>query len=235
MKPEKVEPEKKRTLFVTYKRVSTAGQGASGLGLEAQDAAIKAFAQGGTIVREFTEIESGKHNDRPQLALVLAECRRRKATLLIARLDRLSRNVLFIAQLMESGVEFVACDMPQANKFTIHIMAAVAQQEREMISKRTIVALKAARARGVRLGGTYKMTGADHAKGAASSASVRAARAAARAADVLPAIEELKAEGKVTLAALASGLTERGIMAPRGGAWSLASVSRIVNTQQRGI
>src|SRR5436190_2168654 len=110
--------------FLAYYRVSTASQSASGLGLEAQAATVRQFAGGNPIVREYTDVESGKHDDRPQLALALAECRRRRATLLIAKLDRLSRNVRFVAELMDSGVDFVACDMPQANRFTIHIMAA---------------------------------------------------------------------------------------------------------------
>jgi DNA invertase Pin-like site-specific DNA recombinase len=231
MSPIRVEAVKNSTaqpLYVSYMRVSTAGQGASGLGLEAQDAAIKAFAAGGKIVKAFTEVESGKRSDRPQLAAALAECRRRKATLLIARLDRLSRNVLFIAQLMESGVEFIACDMPTCNKFTVHIMAAVAQQEAEMISKRTKLALAAAKARGVRLGGTHKMTVEDHAKGQAASLASRRAKAAARAADVLPVIQELQAVGVKTLSQLAIELTARGITTPRGAQLTPWGVSKLM-------
>ena len=140
--------------FVAYFRVSTDKQGVSGLGLEAQREAVSrhvAIAQG-VIVAEFQEIESGKRNDRPQIAAALAACRLRRATLVIAKLDRLARNVFFISSLMESGVDFVACDNPHATRLTIHILAAVAEHEREMISQRTKAALAAAKARGKKLG-----------------------------------------------------------------------------------
>ena len=141
--------------FLAYFRVSTDKQGLSGLGLDAQRAAIAGYLKsaGGTLLQEFTEIESGKsHKNRPQLLAAIALCQKRRATLLIARLDRLARNVAFISQLMESGVEFVAVDMPHASRLTIHILAAVAEHEREMISQRTKAALAAAKARGVKLG-----------------------------------------------------------------------------------
>src|SRR5712671_6423852 len=141
--------------FVAYFRVSTDKQGASGLGLEAQREAVARYVAGaaGVIVAEFQEIESGKRNDRPQIAAALAACRLRRATLIIAKLDRLARNVHFISSLMESGVEFVAVDFPQANRLTVHILAAVAEHEATMISARTKAALAAAKARGVKLGG----------------------------------------------------------------------------------
>jgi DNA invertase Pin-like site-specific DNA recombinase len=124
--------------FIAYYRVSTDRQGASGLGLAAQRAAMARFIGAGQLVAEYTEVESGKqHSNRPQLLAALADCRKRRAMLLIARLDRLSRNVAFIANLMESGADFVAVDMPQATGLTIHILAAVAEHEREMISTRT--------------------------------------------------------------------------------------------------
>jgi len=124
--------------FVAYYRVSTDRQGVSGLGLDAQRQAVASQVNGGQLVAEFTEIESGRrHTNRPQLLAALDECRKIRATLLIARLDRLARNVAFIANLMESGADFIACDMPQANRLTIHILAAVAEHEREMISQRT--------------------------------------------------------------------------------------------------
>ncbi len=141
--------------FVSYLRVSTARQGISGLGLEAQRASVTGYLNGGdwTLVREVLEVESGKRNDRPALADALKLCRKHKATLVIAKLDRLARNVAFISNLMESGAEFVAVDMPQANRFVVHIMAAVAEQEAEAISKRTKAALQAAKERGKKLGG----------------------------------------------------------------------------------
>jgi DNA invertase Pin-like site-specific DNA recombinase len=141
--------------FVSYLRVSTARLGISGLGLEAQRAAVAGFLDGGdwTQVQEFLEVESGKRNDRSALASALKLCRKHRATLVIAKLDRLARNVAFISNLMESGVEFVAVDMPQANRFVAHILAAVAEQEAAAISKRTKAALDAAKARGTKLGG----------------------------------------------------------------------------------
>jgi DNA invertase Pin-like site-specific DNA recombinase len=140
--------------FIAYFRVSTDKQGKSGLGLQAQRKAVLDYLDGGrcSLVQEFVEIESGKHNERPQLAAALAACKKHKARLVIAKLDRLSRNLAFIATLMESGVEFVAVDNPHATKLTVHILAAVAEHEREMISERTRAALRAAKARGTRLG-----------------------------------------------------------------------------------
>ncbi len=140
-------------LHVAYYRVSTDRQGKSGLGLDAQRAAVAAYLAGrGEKIAEFTEIESGKRNDRPQLAAALMLCRQQKARLIIAKLDRLARNVHFISGLMESGVDFVAVDMPEANRLTLHILAAVAEHEREMISQRTKAAREQAKARGTRLG-----------------------------------------------------------------------------------
>src|SRR5215471_8708438 len=143
-----------RGKFGAYFRVSTDRQGKSGLGLEAQRKSVLDYLDGGRwdLVGEFTEIESGKHNDRPELEKVLAACKNQKAKLVIAKLDRLSRNLAFIATLMDSGLEFIAVDNPHANKLTIHILAAVDQHEREIISARTSAALKAAKARGKRLG-----------------------------------------------------------------------------------
>ena len=143
-----------RGRFVSCYRVSTDKQGKSGLGLDAQRRAVQQYLNGGTwpLIGEFTEIESGKRNERPELAKALAACKRQKAKLVIAKLDRLSRNLAFIATLMDSGVEFIAVDNPHANKLTVHILAAVAQHEREVIAQRTKDALQAAKARGVVLG-----------------------------------------------------------------------------------
>ncbi len=140
--------------FVSYMRVSTDKQGITGLGMDAQREAVRRYVDGrGQIIAEFIEVESGKkQTNRPQLLAAIAECRKRRAVLLIARLHRLARNVAFIANLMNSDVEFVAVDMPQANRLTIHILAAVAEHEREMISQRTKAALAAAKARGVKMG-----------------------------------------------------------------------------------
>src|SRR5262245_36539818 len=132
--------------FVSYVRVSTERQGKSGLGIEAQRQAVNAYtgSQHGHLLEEFREVESGKKDDRPQLVAALASCRKHKAVLVIAKLDRLARRVSFISALMDGDVDFVACDFPQANRLTLHILAAVAEHEREMISQRTRGALQAA-------------------------------------------------------------------------------------------
>src|SRR5579883_1614962 len=144
-----------RGKWIAYYRVSTDKQGKSGLGLEAQRAAVKTYLNGGDwkLVREFTEIESGKRSDRPQLQAALDACRMFGAKLVIAKLDRLSRDAHFLLGLEKAGVDFVAADMPNANRLTVGIMAMVAEEERRMISKRTKDALAAAKRRGVKLGG----------------------------------------------------------------------------------
>ena len=141
--------------FVAYYRVSTAKQGRSGLGLDAQREAVRAYMNGGnwTLLAEHTEVESGKVDDRPELTNALQTCRLTGATLVIAKLDRLSRDAHFLLGLEKAGVEFVAVDMPNANRLTVRLMAVIAQEEREMIAARTKVALAAAKARGVTLGG----------------------------------------------------------------------------------
>src|SRR5271170_1318580 len=171
--------------FVSYLRVSTVRQGISGLGLEAQRESVASYLKGGhwSLVREVVEIESGKRNDRPAIAEALRLCRLHGATLVIAKLDRLARNVHFVSSLMESGVEFVAVDFPQANRLTIHILAAVAEHEAKAISERTKAALAAAKARGVKLGGqrgSLDRMSRMARKGNAASAAVRGASAAKR-------------------------------------------------------
>lgn len=138
--------------YVAYYRVSTDKQANSGLGLEAQRAAAHRFADG-SIICEFVECESGRKSNRPQLNAAIQSCKNTGATLLVAKLDRLARNVLFIAQVMESGVDFIACDMPNVNRFTVHILAAVAEEESRLISERTKAALAARKARGLPVGG----------------------------------------------------------------------------------
>ncbi|HYI82134.1 MAG TPA: recombinase family protein [Acetobacteraceae bacterium] len=216
------------TRFIAYFRVSTAAQGRSGLGLEAQREAVARHVAGagGRIVAEFVEVESGKRADRPELARALAECRAHKAVLLIARLDRLARNVRFIAGLMESGVPFVACDMPNATPFMLHIHAAVAEEEGRAISARTKAALAAARARGVKLGNPQLRAGSPELARAAAAA--KAAQARDRAMDLAPIIAEIRAAGVTTLAGIAKALAARGVPTPSGrGAWSPASVLRL--------
>jgi DNA invertase Pin-like site-specific DNA recombinase len=216
--------------FVAYYRVSTAKQGASGLGLEAQQESVRSYLNGGhwQVVSEVTEIESGKRNDRPALANALALCRVHGATLIIAKLDRLARNVNFISNLMESGVEFTAVDFPQANRLTIHILAAVAEHEAVMISARTKAALAAAKARGTRLGNPTSLIGTRASEGALASVTVRKARAAKRSADLLPIVWAIKADGANSLRQIAASLNSRGIGTARGGEWSAVQVRRIV-------
>lgn len=210
--------------FVAYFRVSTDRQGKSGLGLDAQRKSVLDYLDGGRweLVAEFTEVESGKRSDRPELDKALAACKRHKAKLVIAKLDRLSRNLAFIATLMDSGVEFIAVDNPHANKLTIHILAAVAQHEREMISARTSAALKAAKARGKRLGNPRLADARKHAVQARAEQSDR------YSANVLPVIHEIQDSGIKSLRGIARVLAARGIPTARGGAWSPVQVSDIL-------
>jgi DNA invertase Pin-like site-specific DNA recombinase len=186
---------------------------------------VLAYLDGGnwTMVAEFTEIESGKRSDRPQLTAALVACKRHRAKLVIAKLDRLSRNLAFIATLMDSGVEFVAVDNPHANKLTVHILAAVAQHEREMIAQRTKDALAAAKARGVTLGNPRLAVARDK----ANAASIAAADAFA--ANVRPIIREIQASGVQSLRGIARALTARGIKTARGGQWNAVQVGDIIN------
>jgi DNA invertase Pin-like site-specific DNA recombinase len=208
--------------FFAYYRVSTDRQGRSGLGLDAQQAAVLAFINGNAeLVGEFTEIESGKRADRPELAKSLEVCRRQKAKLVIAKLDRLSRNLAFIATLMESGVEFVAVDNPHANKLTVHILAAVAQHEREMISERTKAALKAAKRRGTKLGNPQL------AKAAKRGTAAVKANARRFAANVLAIIREIERAGATSANAVAAKLNERNVRTARGGKWTHVQVGAI--------
>ncbi len=224
--------------FVAYLRVSTDQQGRSGLGLGAQRLLVGRHAAGvgGRILAELVEVESGRKKDRPQLGAALAACRKHRAVLLIAKLDRLARNVAFISKLMDSGVEFIVADMPTVNRLTLHILAAVAEEEARMISARTTAALAAAKERRKRdnkppLGG-YRMNAGDvrpyAAKGGAASGAVRRERAAARAPDLAPLIDCLRASGATTLHEIAAGLNQQGIGATRGGKWSAVQVSRVL-------
>jgi len=210
--------------FVAYYRVSTDKQGQSGLGLEAQRQAVMNYLNGGPwkLVAEHTEVESGKRNARPQLEKALAACRKHKAKLVIAKLDRLSRNLAFIATLMDSGVEFVATDNPHANRLTVHILAAVAEHEREAISERTKAALQAAKRRGVKLGGP-RLAAARQA-----SIEARGELANAFAANVRPIIKEIQASGVSSMRGIARALTARGVKTARGGDWSDVQVAAIL-------
>lgn len=221
--------------FIAYFRVSTARQGRSGLGLEAQRAAVHEYLNGGRwkLIEEVTEIESGKRSDRPELARALAACRLHNATLIIAKLDRLARNVAFIANLMDAGVDFVAADMPQANRLTVHVLAAIAEHEAAAISARTKAALCRAKARGTRLGGDRGNLPFVAKAGARASVAARRKQAAARARDLAVVVADLRRQGRTSLRDLAAGLNEREIAAPRGGLWQAAQVARVLHQIRR--
>jgi DNA invertase Pin-like site-specific DNA recombinase len=205
--------------FVAYYRVSTVKQGQSGLGLEAQKTAVETFLNGGNwkVVGEFVEVESGKRKNRPQLNAALALCKKQKATLVIAKLDRLARNLHFISGLMESRTEFLAVDNPTANRLTVQILAAVAEDEARAISARTKAALASAKARGVILGRHgAKLGKANHEKAMQTAHELKAT------------IEALKAEGITAVREIAAALNARGIATPQGKQWHATSVHRLL-------
>lgn len=221
--------------IIAYHRVSTKGQGASGLGLEAQDAAVNAYARsaGREIVKAYVEVESGRRNDRPELAKAIAHARRIKGTLVIAKLDRLSRDPDFLGALMRQGVDFIACDMPEANKLTIRIMAAVAEQEREAISKRTAAALAAAKARGTLLGSARpecrnNLSPEAAARGRVLAAEARKRKADEYYADLYPFLTELRGQG-LSLQAIADRLTADGYTTRRGRPWNPVQVKLVLD------
>lgn len=216
-------------VYVGYLRVSTQRQGASGLGLEAQYAALDAHAtrNDGRIVDMFTEIESGQRVDRPQLRRAIQLCKLTGATLLIAKLDRLARNVAFIANLMESGIEFLATDMPHANKLTVHILAAMAEYEREVISERTKAALVAAKARGIKLGGPNRGANLRHQSPSKAAERIKE-KANQRTADLAPIIDDIIQGGSKSLREIGKCLEDRGIRTPRGGSWSASQVRNVL-------
>ncbi|ESY73955.1 recombinase family protein [Mesorhizobium sp. M0051] len=219
---------------ITYLRVSTDRQGKSGLGLEAQRQAIARFveAEGFEIVGEFIEVETGKGADalakRPQLAAALAAAKRNDCPVIVAKLDRLSRDVHFISGLMADRVPFVVAELGMGvDSFMLHIYAAVAQKERAVISQRTREALAAAKARGVKLGGPKL------AEAQAMSRTVRTAQADAFAANILPIIRDIQASGVKSLRQIATALNARGIASARGGTWTAVQVTDIINRDAR--
>jgi len=217
--------------IVCYLRVSTSRQGSSGLGLEAQLQAVQQYAtsMSANITATFTEIETGKLNNRPQLAQVLHLAKVTGATLVIAKLDRLSRNAAFLMTLQDAGVRFIAADLPQANNLTIGIMALVAQQEAEAISKRTREALQAAKRRGQILGNPNGAAALKKAaKGNTAAVSVIKAKADHHAADLRPVIDSLKIEGIISLGNITRALNARGILTPRRRTWHKTSVSNLL-------
>jgi DNA invertase Pin-like site-specific DNA recombinase len=222
---------------VAYERVSTARQGTSGLGLEAQRKSIDDFAasRGAEVLARFTEVESGRRADRPELARALHLARVTGATLLIAKLDRLSRNAAFLLALRDSGVQFLAVDLPQANDLTVGIMALVAEAEREAISRRTKEALAMARARGVRLGNPNGAASLRRAgKGGTALHATVTANAEAFARDLAPVIADIRSAGHTSLRAIAAELTARGIRTRRGGTWGVGNVMGVLARLSRG-
>jgi DNA invertase Pin-like site-specific DNA recombinase len=223
--------------IIAYYRVSTKQQGESGLGLEGQKAAVERYseANGCRILATYTEVESGKNSERPQLRAAMIHAKRAKATLVVAKLDRLSRNLHFLSGLMEAKVPFVACDNPTANELTIHILAAVAQQEAKAISERTKTALAAAKARGQSLGSAReghwtgkedrRLVGAR--KGNERSAKVRSANASKAHAELCPVLIALRSEG-LTLGQMAERLNADGWKTRQGKDWNTVYVCRFL-------
>lgn len=211
--------------FVAYYRVSTEGQGRSGLGLEAQRKAVMDYLNGGnwTLVADFTEVETGRRGDRPELQKALERCRLTGATLVISRLDRLSRNASFLLNLQDAGVDFVAVDLPSANRFTVGIMALVAEEEARLISSRTIVALAAAKARGVRLGNPQGFKG----KIFREAGKAAQDRAEAFAKTLGPTLLDLKSRG-LSASAMARELETMGVRTARGGTWTAQAVLNVL-------
>lgn len=214
--------------FIAYYRVSTARQGQSGLGLDAQRHAVRDClrTRGWPPVSEFTEVESGRNNQRPELVKALRACRLHGATLVIAKLDRLARNAAFLLNLKDAGVDFVAVDMPEANRLTVGIMALIAEEECRVISQRTKAALAEAKRRGMRLGNPQNLS--NQALGTKNSAKVRAERADRFARDAMSMIEEIRIAGIDSYSGIANELTSRNIPTARGGmSWSAGQVKRV--------
>jgi len=223
--------------FISYYRVSTKKQGASGLGLEAQEQAVHGYLKGvnGKLVCSYTEVESGKRSDRPELQKALAHCKRSKATLLISRLDRLSRNVAFLSALMDSGAEFLAVDNPTATRLTVHILAAIAEFEAKAVSERTKAALAMAKARGVKLGSHREghWAGREHLRleglkaARKAAAKVNKEERLATYSDIIPLVKQLREQG-TTLEGIALRLNEMGHNTRKGRPWGHVQILRLL-------
>ena len=218
--------------YIAYYRVSTAKQGKSGLGLESQQATVRQFAGMNEIISEYTEIESGKNDQRPELIKALAHAKQTGATLLIAKLDRLSRNASFIFQLRDSGVNFVACDIPEANSLTIGIFALLAQQERELISERTKKALQAKKERGFKLGTPENLTATARDK----SIEVRTNKALnnENTTKAIALLSALKNQN-LSLRQLATKLNDSGFLTATGKQFQPTTVKRLLDRISEGI
>jgi DNA invertase Pin-like site-specific DNA recombinase len=222
-------PKEPRRILIGYLRVSTGRRGRSGLGLEAQKAAIEHFAstEGFELLKVFTEVETGKGADaldrRPQLAMALEEARRRRCAVVVAKLDRLSRDVAFISRLMSQRARFIVAELAEdADSFVLHLFAALAERERALISARTKAALAAAKARGVKLGGPNLAEAREVAMKAVKTLADR------NAANVLPLIREVQKAGATSLHQIADALNARGVSTPRGARWHAKSVSNVL-------
>lgn len=216
--------------LIDYYRVSSKRQGRSGLGLEAQQADAAAYARqhGGKVLASYTEVETGKRADRPELARAIAHAKRTRATLVVAKLDRLARNVAFTSKLMDSGVDFVCCDNPHANRLTIHILAAVAEDEARRISERTKAALKAAKRRGTKLGGSNpncrNLTKAGRKRGAKAGGLAVRRMANEAYLDMREFFAELRPA--LSYQQIAAVLNLRGELTRRGKPWTDVAVMR---------
>lgn len=223
--------------FIAYKRVSTKRQGDDGYGLGAQDDAVRRYVEhnGGKVIAEYQEVESGRNCARPELTKALAHAKRSKATLIVAKLDRLSRNVAFLSALMESKVPFVACDNPHATTFTLHVLAAAAEHEAKQISERTKAGLAVAKSRGVLLGsarpdhwkGRENLRVQGLAKGREVSIGVRKRLAREAYTDIVPLIREQRASG-MSYEKIAQVLNETGHTTRRNKTWKAISVWRVL-------
>jgi DNA invertase Pin-like site-specific DNA recombinase len=212
----------KEKIFVSYLRVSTGKQGLHGLGMDAQETAVLNYLKGKRADYVFREVESGKRKDRPELIRALACCRKYKATLVIARFDRLARNAHFLLGLRDSGIDFVACDMPEADRFTVGIMAVCAEREAEMTSQRTKAALAAAKRRGIVLGNPH-LSRVRHKAWAA-----RTKQSRKFATKLAPVLEQVRQHGATTLQAQADALNRLGYTTPTGKQFQHQSVKNLL-------
>lgn len=211
--------------FVAYYRVSTTKQGINGLGMDAQREAVRSFLNGGDweLIGEFAEVETGKRSDRQELTKAIALCRKTGAKLLIAKLDRLARNAAFLLNLRDSGVDFIAADMPHADKFTVGIMALVAEKERDLISQRTKEGLAAAKRRGTKLGNPRP------AEALKRAVNINIARADAYAQNLVPVVEEIRKAHVESLRGIAQCLNARGFKTSNGKAFAAQSVKNLLD------
>lgn len=215
--------------YIAYYRVSTNRQGVSGLGLESQRQTVKEFIKDDTlIIAEYTEVESGKKKDRPELLKAIEHAKNTGSRLVVAKLDRLARNVSFVSSLRESGVDFVCADMPDANSLTIHIISAIAEMERDLISKRTKDALKVARQRGVELGSPGNLTKTGRKKGSKRMKEIASQNSKQSAA----LIKQIVKNGNATLQSIADILNDNGFRTAKGKEFNPIQVSRIMKRER---